>query len=311
MRTLIAIVLLTSSAVAQEPTADQWRGAGLRQAAQAREWYDQNIESIEQELAVIRNKTEFREDAEPHIASSGKERWFICENKMARQVYSDMLKRRLVDLKNRRHRLKRWIAPELSDFRTGAFGYVLTTSTDATPSLLLKEPEKLGRAEKFYSRYLENELLQRERSPAVAEVFQVIDADSFLAKYRGDVVKVEGMSTLGMTDGAYVAFIEPMFVPGTTTYAAAIGTNTVFVLRPIPKETQEQLDAAVVDEDQDSFEPRTWSDISGKFSIDAELADFDGKMVYLTKEDGSEVKVPFAKLSKDDKEYVNEQLGAP
>lgn len=55
---------------------------------------------------------------------------------------------------------------------------------------------------------------------------------------------------------------------------------------------------------------RTWSDSSGKFSVEAELVEVkDGKVV-LKKADGSELTVPLAKLSAADREFLKSQADA-
>lgn len=49
-----------------------------------------------------------------------------------------------------------------------------------------------------------------------------------------------------------------------------------------------------------------WADSAGKFKIKAELVSVDGGNVTLKKEDGTEVKVQLAKLSKADRDWVKE-----
>lgn len=49
---------------------------------------------------------------------------------------------------------------------------------------------------------------------------------------------------------------------------------------------------------------RVWSDKSGKYTVDAKLTKFDGKLVHLQKRDGSTVEVPLEKLSADDIAFV-------
>ena len=50
--------------------------------------------------------------------------------------------------------------------------------------------------------------------------------------------------------------------------------------------------------------PRTWSDTTGKFRIEAELVSVEDGKVNLKKKDGEVVSVPLAKLSKADQEFV-------
>ena len=50
---------------------------------------------------------------------------------------------------------------------------------------------------------------------------------------------------------------------------------------------------------------RVWKDMSGKFSIEAELKSQDEKEVTLQKADGQQVTLPKGRLSKDDQEYLS------
>lgn len=50
--------------------------------------------------------------------------------------------------------------------------------------------------------------------------------------------------------------------------------------------------------------PRTWTDASGKFKIEAELVSNDGDQVKLRKKDKRVVTLPVAKLSKEDQDYL-------
>lgn len=56
---------------------------------------------------------------------------------------------------------------------------------------------------------------------------------------------------------------------------------------------------------------RTWSDQTGRFSIDATYGGMNGDKVVLEKIDGSRIEVPLAKLSDADQQYVNSQGGDP
>lgn len=51
-------------------------------------------------------------------------------------------------------------------------------------------------------------------------------------------------------------------------------------------------------------EARTWSDASGKFSIEAELVEVAGGQVVLRKADGAEIRLPLAKLSAADRKHL-------
>ena len=54
-------------------------------------------------------------------------------------------------------------------------------------------------------------------------------------------------------------------------------------------------------------ELRTWTSKSGKFTVKAELLSFDQEVVSLRRTNGKTIKVPLAKLSKEDQEYVLDQ----
>jgi hypothetical protein len=49
---------------------------------------------------------------------------------------------------------------------------------------------------------------------------------------------------------------------------------------------------------------RTWTDSTGKFKIEASFAGKEGESVLLTKTDGKTIKLPLAKLSKEDQDHV-------
>lgn len=54
-----------------------------------------------------------------------------------------------------------------------------------------------------------------------------------------------------------------------------------------------------------SDEPRTWSDSSGKFSVQATLVSVQDGQVVLKTSQGKEIKLPIERLSQDDKDYLN------
>ncbi len=53
------------------------------------------------------------------------------------------------------------------------------------------------------------------------------------------------------------------------------------------------------------FENRTWSDASGRFTVEARLLEFKGGGVHLEKPGGSQLRVPLEKLSEADRAYVH------
>lgn len=56
---------------------------------------------------------------------------------------------------------------------------------------------------------------------------------------------------------------------------------------------------------------RTWTDVTGRFTTEAELAGFEDGIVRLKKSDGKIVSLPLEKLSKADQQYVTEQAPSP
>lgn len=56
---------------------------------------------------------------------------------------------------------------------------------------------------------------------------------------------------------------------------------------------------------------RTWTDSSGKFTIEAKYISFDGGQVTLQQPDGKQLRLPLDKLSAADRTYVTEQASRP
>jgi hypothetical protein len=53
---------------------------------------------------------------------------------------------------------------------------------------------------------------------------------------------------------------------------------------------------------------RTWTDGTGEYRLEAELADFNEGMVILKRSDGQTVAIPLAEFSKADREYVRQEI---
>src|SRR4030042_5542855 len=58
-------------------------------------------------------------------------------------------------------------------------------------------------------------------------------------------------------------------------------------------------------------EPRRWSDITGKYSVEATFVKVEDGKVFLARTDGRSVAVALEKLSEPDREYVKRQVGEP
>ena len=81
---------------------------------------------------------------------------------------------------------------------------------------------------------------------------------------------------------------------------------TVFVIEPIDIEKwlpaiRDQLGAPLP-------EQRKWADSTGSFSVTAMFVHLADGKVTLRKDDGTELAVPLAKLSKSDQEYVRTEI---
>ena len=61
----------------------------------------------------------------------------------------------------------------------------------------------------------------------------------------------------------------------------------------------------------ESAEVRTWKDKTGRFSILAELVEWDGTKVKLKKEDGQVIEVAIDRLSDPDRQYLESQVTNP
>lgn len=82
---------------------------------------------------------------------------------------------------------------------------------------------------------------------------------------------------------------------------AAIKVSTDESRKPQPEDSTASPPA------EEEVAPRIWKDASGVFEVEATYLGRDKDKVVLKKEDGSEIKVPLAKLSDDDREWVAKQ----
>ena len=61
-------------------------------------------------------------------------------------------------------------------------------------------------------------------------------------------------------------------------------------------------------QDTPKREPRNWQDVTGQFSIEAVFVRVSGDLVVLQRTDKKEISIPLAKLSKDDRQYVLDEV---
>jgi hypothetical protein len=144
-------------------------------------------------------------------------------------------------------------------------------------------------------------------------VIQLLDDGRFIgeAVHRdsGKIAIFIGFDTDGLIDGKIIREETLCFVEGTTKYTTVIGAGkTVFEVRKLQAEEVKAFEDSVSKLSEKS-PLQKWQDVSGKFSVEARLVSFDGKMVVLEKENGMTVQLPIAKLSKIDQEVIRGKLG--
>ena len=152
------------------------------------------------------------------------------------------------------------------------------------------------------------------------KVFQVIDGRNMIVQSKIDsaekVVWVSGVNTTGIADKSYQRLGQVFEVTGTKQYGTAIGgTNTVLVLSLfsiqdtdafIAKFKVERPTKKVAATKVDVRELRTWTDATGKFTIQAKFGGLIGGKVLLVKEGGSKVYLTREQLSEADRKYLDE-----
>ena len=82
----------------------------------------------------------------------------------------------------------------------------------------------------------------------------------------------------------------PVFVAGTkTVIIPGLTSMSITILQEV---TADQLENAM----HETRNYMTWRDVTGKYSIEAELLENDGQNVHLRKRDGSKITVPLIRL---------------
>jgi S1-C subfamily serine protease len=144
---------------------------------------------------------------------------------------------------------------------------------------------------------------------AKAQVLHPFNAHDVIVVYEDVPYLLWVKSTAGLAAGQYIT-PGPAFVAGTETMEIpTMGTMAVTVLHSI---TETELREAIFGKQEGQAEGvagtddyRTWTDASGKFSIEALLVQSDGTNVVLKTRDGKTVTVPLSKLSADDIQHLN------
>jgi hypothetical protein len=142
------------------------------------------------------------------------------------------------------------------------------------------------------------------------EVKQIASPTEFHTYVEEKRVAIRGFDTSGIVNGSIVN-VGMMFVSGTETYNTAIGgTNTIFVLRKVPLEVLiKNLALPTVSIPAASQEKtlfRIWTDVTGKFKVEAKLLKETDDMakVVLEKRDGTAIEVPVTNLSAADQAHL-------
>ena len=151
------------------------------------------------------------------------------------------------------------------------------------------------------------------------EVAQVIGASDVLlivGNPRNPPIWLEGCSTKGLADGDKVRLVGLVHVKGTKSYTTVAGAQkTVRVVRLVTADDVHRLEAEAEDErlaaeaaaKAASF--RTWTDATGDHRIVARFLDFKNGHVFLErKDDQKTIEVPSSRLSKEDQEWVRDEL---
>jgi S1-C subfamily serine protease len=111
-------------------------------------------------------------------------------------------------------------------------------------------------------------------------------------------------STAGLSSGEVIQ-PTPVFVAGTKTMIVpGSGTQAVTLLNTV---TESELRTAIFGETElATADYRTWTDTTGKFSIEAKLVEISGGDVVLEGRDGKQMRVPLAKLSNQDRRSLGQ-----
>lgn len=144
---------------------------------------------------------------------------------------------------------------------------------------------------------------------AGVEVFQVLGPTSFLSKVRGEIILIKDVSTENVTDGVSVTLPRPVLVTGTERYSTAIGgSKTVFAVRMLSREEYEKCQE-FVKQNKLKVQPiiREWQDTNKKTIVAGEFVSQDRTTVTVKDAQGVEHKIPIAKLSRANRDWLKDQ----
>jgi SLA1 homology domain 1, SHD1 len=127
-------------------------------------------------------------------------------------------------------------------------------------------------------------------------------------------ILLRGFDVSKVTDRSSFVLQHPVVIQNTFSYKAVSGAqSTVLVLERNEKALTE-LSAkrrAEVEQGREDVEAalyRTWTDATGKFTIEAQFIDFKGGKAQLKKKDGSTIELPTGKLSQADQDFIRKAL---
>jgi hypothetical protein len=150
------------------------------------------------------------------------------------------------------------------------------------------------------------------------EVMQVIgENDLLLAMKNPDVPPIwfTGYSTKGMADGDKVRLVGLVEINGTKPYNTVSGAmKTVRVVRLVGREKLTKIEEDAKEQAQLSRKAaeellfRTWTSVSGKFSVEAKFVKFEKGRVHLEKRDGTLIDVSPSELSAADRDYYRDLM---
>ena len=130
-----------------------------------------------------------------------------------------------------------------------------------------------------------------------------------------------------VTDGAEFVLQHPVVIENTYSYTAVSGAQRTILVLECNGDKLKEIDAKVTaekdaeqqaasklamakKEHEDTIEAakwRTWTDSTGQHKVEAKFSGAAFGTVKLTKRDGTAVKVPFDKLSDEDREWIKRQ----
>lgn len=146
--------------------------------------------------------------------------------------------------------------------------------------------------------------------PTSVEVQQVISDNRALISFGPAPFIYEGPELAGTVDGQRIDMTKISIVDKTETYETVLGgSRTVLVVRAL---TDDELREAVRYRNEnwpkELSKFRTWTDASGTYSVDAAFVSCSRGRVTLKKSDGTELTLPLAKLSPEDRAYAKDRI---